>query len=338
MCAAKVPDALLKGKTGGYPADYRLLLIINANFPTQNPNINKAVESLKKMEFIATIEQFMTPSAKWADIVLPSCTFLERNDFTLGESLPYFGFQNKAIDPVGETKSHLQIAIELADKLGLSEFKGENEEEILREMIKKTVIPDYDAFKEKGIHRIELSEPYVAFKKEIEDPVNHPFPTPSGKIEIYSQQLANMNDPLMPPIPKYIEPWEGRNDSLFVKYPLQLVTLHFRRRAHTQNETLPWLREIQTQEIQINPADALVRGIADGEMVKVFNDRGITMLPARVTKRIMRGVVAIPEGAWYDPDENGADRGGGPNVLIKDEISPGGGFITNTCLVQVERV
>jgi len=73
-------------------------------------------------------------------------------------------------------------------------------------------------------------------------------------------------------------------------------------------------------------------------MVRVFNDRGATLLPARVTKRILQGVVTIPEGAWYDPDENGVDRGGCPNVLTKDETSPGGGFITNTCLVQVERV
>lgn len=100
---------------------------------------------------------------------------------------------------------------------------------------------------------------------------------------------------------------------------------------------MPWLRETQQQEMQINPADALSRGIADGDVVKVFNDRGVTMLPAKVTKRILKGVVTIPEGAWYDPDENGVDKSGGPNVLNKDESSPGGGFITNTCLVQVER-
>ena len=338
MPAAKVPDALLYGSAGGYPTDYKLLLIINANYLNQTLNINKAVEGLKKMEFIATVEQFMTPSAKWADIILPSCTFLERNDITDAEGTPYFGYQNKVIDPIGESKPHLQIAIELAAKLGLSEFEGKTEDEILRDMVRESVIPDYDNFRDKVIHRIELSEPYVAFQKEIEDPQKHPFPTPSGKIEIYSQQLADMNDPGLPPIPKYIQTWESRNDALTSKYPLQLLTLHFRRRAHTQSETVPWLREVQVQEIQISPADALPRGIADGDMVRVFNDRGATLLPARVTKRIMQGVVTIPEGAWYDPDENGVDRGGCPNVLTKDETSPGGGFITNTCLVQVERV
>ncbi|MFC1592911.1 molybdopterin-dependent oxidoreductase [Candidatus Omnitrophota bacterium] len=337
MIAAKVADAILKGKSGGYPADYKLLFIVNTNYLTQHNNINKTVESLKKLEFIAIVEQFMTPSAKWADIVLPSCTFMERNDITAGKGVPFFGYQNKAIEPIGESRSHFWIATELAAKLGLSEFKGITEDEILRGMVKKSIIPDYDDFKETGVYRVKLSEPYVAFKQEIEDPEKNPFPTPSGKIEIYSQQLANMNDSGLPPIPKYIETWENRNDPLASKYPLQLLTLHFRRRAHSQNETNPWLREVQTHEIQINAADALVRGIADGDTVKVFNDRGVTMLPARVTKRIKKGVVTIPEGAWYDPNENGLDIGGCPNVLTKDEVSPGWGFITNTCLVQVEK-
>jgi anaerobic dimethyl sulfoxide reductase subunit A len=146
-----------------------------------------------------------------------------------------------------------------------------------------------------------------------------------------------MNDPRLPPIPKYIEPWEGPNDPLAKRFPLQLITLHARRRAHTQGETIPWLRETQLQGLQINPVDALSRGIAGGDRVKVYNDRGTTMLPAIVTRRIKQGVVTIPEGAWYDPDDNGIDRGGGPNVLTKDEPSPGGGYVTNTCLVQVEK-
>ena len=338
MPSGMVADALLKGKAGGYPADYKLLLIINANYPNQSPDINKSVRALGQMEFIATVEQFLTPAAKWADIVLPSSTFLEKNDLTIGEGVPFFGCQNQAIEPLGETKSQLQMAAELAAKLGLRGFEGKNEEEILRDMIGQTVIPDYEAFRRKGIYSIELKEPYVAFRKEIADPENNPFPTPSGKIEIYSRQLAEMNDPGLPPIPQYLEAWESRNDSLCTKYPLQLITVQCRRRAHTQNETLPWLRETQAQEIQISPEDAFSRGIGDGDRVRVFNERGVTLLPARISRRIMTGVVSIPAGSWYDPDENGVDRGGNPNILLKSEVSPGGGFITNTCLVQVQRI
>ncbi len=146
-----------------------------------------------------------------------------------------------------------------------------------------------------------------------------------------------MNHPQIPPIPKYIETWESRNDPLAKKYPLQLITTHFRRRSHTQYETLPWLRETQPQVVTINTDDARARGICDGDQVRVFNDRGVTVLPARVTRRIIHGVVEIPEGAWYAPDENGVDRGGNPNILTKDESSPGGAFSSNTSLVQLAR-
>ena len=337
FCSAKLGDAILNGTSGGYPADYKMLWIVNCNYPNQNPDINKALKGLKKLECIVTVEQFMTPAARWADIVLPSSTFFERNDLTLGEGNPFVGFQNQVIDPIGESKSHLQMALELAKKLELSEFEGLTEDGILREMVKGTGIPDYDAFKREAVHRIPLAKPYVAFKNEIEQPLEHPFPTPSGKIEIYSRQLAEMNDPHMPPVPKYIEAWESRRDPLAAKYPLQLITTHFKRRAHTQFETLPWLRELEEQRVQISQTDARQRGISDGDLVEVFNDRGAILLPAAVTQRIMAGVAAIPEGAWHDPDENGVDRGGNPNVLLKDEISPGGGFITNTCLVEVQK-
>jgi len=339
VVTAKVPDALLRGKTGGYPADYKLLFIVNTNYPNQYLNLNKAVAGLMRMEFVVTFEQFMTPGARWSDIVLPTCTFLERNDVTESERLTYFGFQNKCIEPLGETKSHFQIAKDLAAKLGVPELEEMTEEGILRDVVVKgSTIPDYDYLKKNPVYRVHPSDrPYVAFRKQIEDPENNPFPTPSGKIEIYSRQLADMNDPNLPAIPTYIEPWEGPNDPMARSYPLQLITIHPRRRAHTQGETIPWLRETQVQGVQVNPADALSRGIADGDSVKVYNNRGATVLPAIVTRRIKKGVVAIPEGAWYDPDQYGVDRGGGPNVLTKDEPSPGGGYVTNSCLVQVEK-
>jgi anaerobic dimethyl sulfoxide reductase subunit A len=338
VCTPKVTDALLRGKAGGYPDDYKMLFIVNANFPNQSPHINKSIEALKKLEFVVAIEQSMTSSAMWADIVLPSCTFLERNDVTRSDSGFFFGYQRQAIEPLAESKSHLQIARELAGKLGFSDFENRTEDDLLREIVGQSPIPDYDRFKQEGIHTPKKPEPYIAFQEEIQDPVHHPFPTPSGKIEIYSQQMAAFGDPGLPPIPKYIETWESRNDPAAGAYPLQLITTHLRRRAHSQFDHLPWLMEIQIQEVEISPEDAKPRDITDGDEVRVFNDRGATLLPARVTRRIIGGVVAIPQGAWHTPDENGDDRSGSVNVLTKDEMSPGGGFVTNTCLVQVEKV
>jgi anaerobic dimethyl sulfoxide reductase subunit A len=117
-----------------------------------------------------------------------------------------------------------------------------------------------------------------------------------------------------------------------------MIDTHFKRRTHGQFDTLPWLRELQPQAVLINKLDAAARGISDGDMVRVFNDRGEIALPASVRERIMPGVVDVPQGAWYEPDEKGVDRGGNPNVLTRDTISPGGAFPYNTALVEVEKL
>ena len=137
---------------------------------------------------------------------------------------------------------------------------------------------------------------------------------------------------------KYIETWENRTDPLAKKYPLQLITTHFKRRTLSQFDNIPWLRELEPQAMLINSADAEVRGISNGDKVRVFNDRGEVVISAKVTERIMPGVVDIPHGAWYDPDEKGVDRGGNPNVLTRDQCSPSGAFPYNTSLVQVQKL
>ena len=335
---SKVADAILKGKAGGYPADYKLLFISNANYLNSFPNINKIVRALKALEFIVIEEQFMTSTAKFADIILPTTTFMERNDIALGVGTPFYGFQNKIIEPLGECRSHNEIAKELAARMGLSDFDQETEETRLRDFAQSAGIPDYDRFRDQCIHRINLSEPYIAFKSQIEDPENNPFPTPSGKIEIYSQQIADMNNPLLPPIPTYIENWEGPNDPLAQRFPIQLVTNHAKGRANAQFANIPWLRELTPQTILINTEDARVRKIHDGDMVRVFNERGKTRVPAEITERIMPGVAILPHGAWYDPDGQGIDKAGSPNVLSLDEPSPAGSFPYNTILVEIEKI
>ncbi|MCX6012264.1 MAG: molybdopterin-dependent oxidoreductase [Chloroflexi bacterium] len=333
-----IVNAILEGRNGGYPADYKLLYLINCNYVNQWGNTNKMVQALKKLEFIVVQEQFMTPTAKFADIILPTNTYLEINDLAIGSINLFYGYVNKVIEPVGETKSHFEIATELAAKLGIIDYTGKTTEEWLREIVAGCKdIPDYDKFKQQGIQRIKLSQPLVCFEEQIKDPVNHPFGTPSGKIEIYSQEIANLGKPNLPPIPKYIETWESLNDPLAKKYPLQLITGHPLRRAHSQLDNIPWLKELYNHAVKINTADAQGRGITNGDLVKVFNDRGTMIIPAKVTERIMPGVVDIPEGAWYNPDENGIDRGGCANVLTRDGCSPGGAFPGNTALVQIKK-
>jgi anaerobic dimethyl sulfoxide reductase subunit A len=283
----------------------------------------------------------MTATARFADIVLPVCTFFERNDLYAPSGVGAYGVVNKVIEPLGESKSQLEICEALAKRLGIDDYNDKTDEQWIRSFLSKLSeaagIPEYDALKKQGIYLLKNPKTPVPLGKEKDSSERTPLPTPSGKIEIYSERIAKMNHPLIPPIPKYMETWESLNDPLAKKYPLQLTTPHFKRRAHSQFDNLPWLRDMQTQTVSINTLDAEPRGISDGDMVRVFNDRGEMIIPARVTERIMPGVVAIPQGAWYTPDEKGVDRGGCANVLTRNVTSPAGAFSPNTALVQVEK-
>jgi len=334
----RIADAILRGRSGGYPADYKMAVIVNCNYVNSLPNVNKIVQALEKLEFIVVEEQHMNATARYADVILPTSTYAEREDIVFGVGMAYYGFQNQLIEPLGETKPHNEIARALAAKLGIPDYDEDTEDNRLRTLAMVAQIPHYEQFKKTGVHWIRQPEPYIAFQKQIEDLEGNPFPTPSGKIEIYSQRLADLNDPLRPSVPTYLEPWEGPADPLRQKYPLQLLTNHFKRRSNAQFETFPWLRELVAQRLIINPVDAEARGIADGDTVLVHNERGVTVVPAWVTGRVMPGVVILPQGAWYAPDENGVDRAGSANILTKDEPSPAGSFPYNSALVEVEKV
>ena len=337
-------DAILNGRQGGYPSDIRMGYIAFANPLNQFPNINKGVAAMKKLEFTVVHEQFMTATARFADIVLPVTTLWERNDFARPwVSGPYFLYLNKVINPIGETRSDVEICRLLAHRLGIEDpFFEIAEEEGILQMVQGMgdVLPeiaDFEAFKRAGVHKIKLAEPAISFKKQVEDPEGNPFPTPSGKIEIYCQRLADLKDSDIPPIPKYIEPWEGPTDPLAQKYPLQLITIHHKTRAHSCFENNPWLKELEPQSLWISVHDAQARGISHRAKVRVFNDRGETIVRAKVTEQIMPGVVSLGEGAWYRPDGKGRDRAGSPNVLTRDCYTPSGAFPINSSLVQVER-
>jgi anaerobic dimethyl sulfoxide reductase subunit A len=338
----KIFDAILEGKAGGYPADIKLAWCIAGNPLNQLGNSNKAARALEGLEFFIVSELFMNPTARFADIVLPVTSAAERNDLTRPwPSGPYYTFVNKAIEPLGECKSDLEIACELAEKLGFSDFNPLSEEEWLKAFVEQNPetgeqIKDYDKFRREGIHRVKLAEPIVAFKEEIESPENHPFATPSGKIEIFSQRAADIDNPLCPPIPKYVSTWEDRNDPLIEKYPLQLLSPHPKNRVHS-HLNVDWLREIEPHRAWINPVDAEPRGIKDGDEIYVFNDRGKLAITAWVTERIIPGVICIFEGAWYNPDKEGIDRGGCVNFLTNDAYSEGGASALNTVLVQVSK-
>ncbi|MBA4393758.1 MAG: dimethyl sulfoxide reductase subunit A, partial [Desulfobacca sp.] len=330
------------GKAGGYPNDYKMIWLSNTNYLNQLGEVNKTVEAFKKLDFILVTEQFMTATAQLADIVLPVCTFLERNDLLAPRGYGVYAILNQVIEPLGESKSQLQICQDLAVKLGISNYGDQSDgalvEQLVADLSREVDLPDLDSLRKEGFYMAKPSKPPGISQGESQKAQFPAFKTPSGKIEIFSEIIAKIDDPRIPTLPAYLETWESLNDPLAKKYPLQLITPHFKRRAHSQFDNLPWLQELQTQAVSINTVDAGNRGIRPGDQVRIFNDRGECRISAKVTERIMPGVVALPQGAWYHPDEQGIDHGGCANVLTKNAISPGGAFVCNTALVQIEKV
>jgi anaerobic dimethyl sulfoxide reductase subunit A len=265
---------------------------------------------------------------------------MERSDIAppwLGS--PYYIYLNRAVDSLYESKSDYEICREISKKLGLpDDLFGKSEDEMLREIAAaREDIEDFEAMKQDGVLKIKLPEPVVSFEKQIRDPENNPFPTLSGKIEIHCDHIAEIDHPQMPAVPKYLFHPEGYDAPLSGKYPLQLITPHYKTRAHSTWHNVPWMREIDPHSVWINSDDADARGIRNGDIVDVYNDRGRIRIAAQVTERIMPGVVSVGQGAWYDPDKDGVDLGGCANVLTEDAHSPGGAFHSNSALVEIER-
>jgi anaerobic dimethyl sulfoxide reductase subunit A len=224
--------------------------------------------------------------------------------------------------------------------MGIYGYNNHTDEEWLRSFTIGSDIEDFDKFKEEGVFYFQKDRPYIAFREQIEDPARYPFATPSGKIELYSPRLEAFEQPdTVPGIPKYVQTWESMADPIALDFPLQLITPHCKTFTHSTMTNIPWLQILEPHGVWMNPADATARGISNGETVRVYNNRGETRLPAKVTGRIMPGVVSIYEGIWYQPDEHGIDRGGCANLLTRDEDTPvAEGATTHTSLVEVSKI
>ncbi|WP_459481611.1 DMSO/selenate family reductase complex A subunit [Clostridium saccharoperbutylacetonicum] len=355
------PDAITHGK--GMGADYSVVgvdkltsnikLIFNLggncliNQHGDSTATGKLLEDENQVEFILVSEQFLTASAKYADILLPADNMMERDDIvTPWVDGDYVLYMNKAVDTVYECRNGYDWISDLAERLGLKEEFTERKtlEDWLRYIVKETAkknpgFPSYEEFKEKGIYRWEYDEPSIAFKEQIENPENNPFPTPSGKIEIFSKALWDKNNLReIPAVPKYVSAWEGPEDQLKEKYPLQCIGHHTKRRVHSIFDNMNWMEEVEPHSVWINTLDAEDRAVKDGELVKVFNDRGTIIIHVKVTPKIMPGVVSIPQGAWYSPDKEGIDRRGCINTLTKYKPTPlAFGNPSHTALVEITK-
>ncbi|MDX1699365.1 MAG: DMSO/selenate family reductase complex A subunit [Melioribacteraceae bacterium] len=358
-------EAVLRGKTMTHEdglsgtkkldSDIKLIYAVASNaLINQHANVNRTAKILEDeslVEFFVVHEQFMTPTAKFADVVLPVCTQFEmwglEDGWKYGEEVI---LMPKILDPPYETKTDYQICSEIAERFGLKHAYTEGRTE--REWIEWSIehyrrtwfpnIPRLDQFEKsnKGVYSVPVKEPKIAFKEFRENPERNKLNTPSGKIELFSKQLYDLKNPqYIPPIPKYIEEWESPFGKESEKYPLSVIGHHYMPRVHSTHDNNDWGREAFPQRVFINGVDAELRGIKSGDKVKIFNDRGTIIMPCRVTTKILPGVIDIPQGAWWEPDKNGIDRRGNVNVLSSEKWTPlAFGNAQHTIMAQVEKV
>jgi anaerobic dimethyl sulfoxide reductase subunit A len=342
------------GRDGKLGTNIKMIYAVACNaLVNQHANINRTSGILRDeslVEFLVVQDNFLTPTGRFADLLLPACTQFETWGIT--DSWKYGDeviLMPKIVEPPGEAKSDYAICAEIAGRLGFREAytEGRNERDWVAwsiEYFRKTRfpgIPTLDEFEKSnaGVYSVPVTKPAVAFTDFREDPVGHPLPTPSGRIEIFSKRLFDMGQPdVIPAVPKYIREWESPFGPEARTYPLQVIGHHYLATVHSTLDNVDWLREAWPQRLFISTADAEARGIANGDTVKVFNDRGATLVRCRVTRRIMPGVVALPQGSWWSPGADGVDRRGSVNVLSSERWTPlAFGNAQHTIMAQVAK-
>jgi molybdopterin guanine dinucleotide-containing S/N-oxide reductase-like protein len=326
-----------------------------------------------KIEFFVAQHPWLENDCLYADIILPTNTKLEEED--IGEDIqsgqyPMVMLEGKCIEPLGESKSDFEAVGEVAKKVGIFDkfIENKNDSEWIKLGFDTCGIKDkisWEEFKEKGYYVIPTAPDWekdpVGMEGFLKDPESNPLETPTGKIEFYSERLAKYfpDDKERPPVPAWVAGGPGwtHDESLWgekcKKYPMLLVSNHPKWRVHVEHDDISWIREIPSCKVKgfdgylyepvwINPHDAASRGIENGDIVKIFNERGAVLGGAIVTERVIQGAVSQDHGARLDEIIPGKlDRGGSNNL-----ISPMGrpskytspGCCSSGYLVEVEKV
>jgi anaerobic selenocysteine-containing dehydrogenase len=319
----------------GLEPPVRALVVYNSNPAAIAPNQRLVHEGLRRDDlFTVVLEQFMTDTAAHADYVLPATTQLEHLDLVPSWGHTYITLNRPAIEPLGEALPNTEIFRGLARAIGLDgRWFAESDEDLVRAALASDhpLLEgiSYDSLVEDGYAKVALPDDFRPYAEG-------GFATPSGKCELYSDQLrARGVDPLPGFVPARESP--AGDSELAARYPLALLTvksaLHFLNSSYAN---LP--RHLNAEReplLDLHPDDAVARGIADGDLVRVFNDRGTLTLRARVGDRVRAGVTAMPSGWWASLSPGGSSA----NALTSDGLADwGGGGDFHDTLVEVERL
>jgi anaerobic dimethyl sulfoxide reductase subunit A len=309
-------------------------------------------------EMIVLIDSVMTASARYADIVLPGTSTFEECDLSYQGYAVAMGalmLRQQAIKPLGECRTLYDICAGIARRTGVEqEFtEGRTHDQWVEYMyhqcrkVRADLPENYEDAVQKGLFKWSREGlPKVGLQAFRENPDESLLNTPSGKIEVFSRRLWDLarswklpEGDVISALPEYHDTWGMPGDARSREYPLQMVGHHNKQRTNSSYGNNPWLQDVAPQSLWINPFDAEPRGIAHGDMVRVHNEIGRTEVRAKVTSRIMPGVLSLPQGAWYTPDEDGFDKNGCINTLTSQRPSPlAKGNPQHTNLVEVEKV
>ena len=361
---ARISDLLLNpgknfdfdGKTYTYP-NTKIVYWAGGNPFHHHQDINRLIKAWEKPDTIISNEWCWNTLAKRSDIVLPCTIPLERRDIMMTPRDPYVVSMSKLIEPYGKSKNDFEIFKGIARKMGVEKkfTEGRSQEEWQKWIYKQTFekasaanikIPSYEKFrKDKWFKIQDPDKPTLMLKDFRDDPIKNALQTPSGKIEIFSQTVADFGYDDCPGHPVWIEPceWLGKVDK---KYPLHLISNQPKNKLHSQMDHGKYSKSFKIEDrepVEINPFDAEDRDLRNGDIVKLFNDRGSCLAGVVIEEKVMRGVVKISTGAWYDP-ENPNKTGsmckhGNPNVLTRDKGTSklGQGPIAHSCLIEMKK-
>ena len=337
---ARISDMLIhpraeyryNGKTHTYP-DVKLVYWAGGNPFHHHQDLNRLRQAFARLDTLVVHELGWTATARHADFVLPSTMTLEREDIGGSSNDPLLVPMRPVAKPFGEARDDYAIFADLAESLGRREAFTEGR--TVRQWLKHLYEPTRAALAEQGLDAPDFETFWMSDGFDLpqqaddggllrafrDDPDKAPLRTPSGRIEVFSAAIASFGETTCPGHPT----WLGPATEPSALAPLHLVANQPSTRLHSQLDFggHSLASKHRGREVaQMHPTDATARGIVDGDIVQLFNVRGACLAAVRLTEDIRPGVVQLPTGAWYDPEEPDEDKPmcvhGNPNVLTED--------------------